>query len=740
MFSSSMRFVRRSALVMMATAIAAALMVAPASASQFFGVASPSTNIPIPTTGTGPGPAASSTVTVSGQGNLTTLSVQVVLSHTAPDNLDLLLVGPAGQQVVLMSDACGGPANPLWTTQLIFSDSATAGLSNTGPCASGTFKPTNVGAGDTWTGAPALSLSPDLATAFPAGTDPNGTWTLYVQDDAPVDTGTLVTWAVIGTTDDSTISTGAAAPAKPYPASVNATPLPTGVISDVNVALGGLTHTFPADLDVLVVSPEGTAVLLASDTCGGTDVANRTWTFDDEASADLPAASNATCDSNLTVRPTNVNAGDTFPAPAPAPPYATSLSAFDGQTGNGAWQAYVVDDSPNDGGSIKNIAITVTSAASDVVIPSLGDANPNPSVRTIDLGRPLTDVNVKLNGLSHTYPDDLDMLLVGPTGASTVLTSDACGSGDLQRVTWTIDDEAPGGLPDSSACPTGSYQPSNFAAGGGDVDTFGGEAPAGPYGATLAAFDGTNPDGDWKLYVNDDSGGDVGYIQTGWSPEIQTRDGGPVTLGAATVNAPAGTPLTLTLTRGVLPPGLLAGSVKVDTAAGTATAGADFTALSQVVSFAAGETTKTIAVPIAANTAGEPAESFAVRLSDPQRDAALGATTQTTVTIPAAPATAPTTKPVAFTAANAITLPSNKACLKPRTTFRITPRKIKGTTISKITVTYGKTLLATRKGKTVGKAFTLKNLPRKAFTITVKIRAKNGKTVTLKRRYKPCKR
>ncbi len=423
MFSRSVRFARRGALVMMAAAVAATALASPASATQFFGVGSTPANIPIPTGApvTTSGPAASSTVTVSGQGNLTTLSVQVVLSHTAPDDLDLLLVGPAGQQVVLMSDACGGSAHPLVTAQFIFSDSATAGLADAGPCAAGTFKPTNVGAGDTWTGAPALSLSPDLTTAFPAGSDPNGIWTLYVQDDAAVDAGTLVTWAVIGTTDDATISAAAPAPAKPYPASVNATPLPTGVISDVNVALGGLSHTFPADLDVLVVSPEGTAVLLASDTCGSTDVVNRTWTFDDEASADLPAASSPTCDGNLTVRPTNVGAGDTFAAPAPPPPYATSLSAFDGQTGNGPWQAYVVDDSAGDGGSIKNITITVASAASDLVIPSSGDATPNPSVRTINLGRPVSDVNVKLNGLSHTWPDDLDMLLVGPTGASTVL-------------------------------------------------------------------------------------------------------------------------------------------------------------------------------------------------------------------------------------------------------------------------------------------------------------------------------
>ena len=741
MFGRSMRWVRRGALVMMATAVAAAVMVAPASASQFFGIGATPTNLPIPTTGTGPGPAAPSTVTVSGQGNLTNVSVQVTLSHTFPDDVDLLLVGPTGQQVVLMSDACGNatPPNPLSNAQFTFSDSAAAGLADAGPCASGAFKPTNVGSGDTWPApAPAPTPAASLGAAF-NGTDPNGVWTLYVQDDSPSDVGTLVNWGLIGTTADSTIPLNPAGPARPYPAVENPSTIPTGDITDVNVALSGLTHTFPADLDVLIVSPEGTAVLLASDTCGSTDITNRTWTFDDEAPADLPIVSNPSCDADQTVRPTNNGAGDTFSAPAPAGPYGTSLSAFDGQTGNGPWKAFVMDDSGGDGGSIANVAITLTSAPSDMVIKSSGDAAPNPSVRTINIGRPVSDVNVKLNGLSHTWPDDLDMLLVGPTGASTVLVSDVCGSNDLQRVTWTIDDEAPGGLPDSSTpCPTGSYKPSDVNA-IGENDAFGGEAPSGPYGVTLAAFDGTNPDGDWKLYVNDDSGGDAGYLSAGWTPEIQTRDGGPVTLGAATVNAPAGSPLTLTLTRGVLPPGLLAGSVKVDTVGGTATAGADFTALSQVVSFAAGETTKTITLPIAANTAGEGTESFAVRLSDPQRDAALGATPQSTVTIPAATPSKPAGT-VAFTAANAITLPSNKACLKPKTTFRIKPKKIKGTTISKITVTYGKKTLATRTGKNVGKSFTLKGLPKTSFTITVKIRAKSGRTVTLKRRYKPCKR
>ena len=279
MFGSSMRFVRRGALVMMATAFAAALTVAPASASQFFGVPSPSTNIPVPTGApvTTIGAAASSTVTISGQANLTTIGVQVVLSHTSPNDLDLLLVGPAGQQVVLMSDVCGGQATPLGTAQLVFSDNPAApSLAAAGPCASGTYKPTNVGAGDTLdrrTGAVALAGPRD---GLPRRHRPQRDLDLVRPGrPGPSTAGRIVTWAVIGSTDDSTISTGAAAPAKPYPATVNATPLPTGVISDVNVALGGLSHTFPADLDVLVVSPEGTAVLLASDICGGTDVVDR---------------------------------------------------------------------------------------------------------------------------------------------------------------------------------------------------------------------------------------------------------------------------------------------------------------------------------------------------------------------------------------------------------------------------------------------------------------------------------
>ena len=39
----------------------------------------------------------------------------------------------------------------------------------------------------------------------------------------------------------------------------------------------------------------------------------------------------------------------------------------------------------------------------------------------------ITDVNVQINGLSHTYPDDIDMLLVSPGGQNAIFMSDAGG-------------------------------------------------------------------------------------------------------------------------------------------------------------------------------------------------------------------------------------------------------------------------------------------------------------------------
>src|ERR1044072_8136111 len=62
-------------------------------------------------------------------------------------------------------------------------------------------------------------------------------------------------------------------------------------------------------------------------------------------------------------------------------------------------------------------------------------------------------------------------------------------------------------------------------------------------------------------------------------------------------------------------------TVNYSTANGTATAGSDYTALTGTITFAAGETTKTITAPIAGDTAVEANEPFTINLA-----AASGAT------------------------------------------------------------------------------------------------------------------
>ena len=64
------------------------------------------------------------------------------VTHSDPRDLDVLLVGPQGQKVLLMSDAAGsGPG--LTNVNLSFDDDAAAGLlQSTNPTA-GVFRPTN---------------------------------------------------------------------------------------------------------------------------------------------------------------------------------------------------------------------------------------------------------------------------------------------------------------------------------------------------------------------------------------------------------------------------------------------------------------------------------------------------------------------------------------------------------------------------------------------------------------------
>jgi hypothetical protein len=129
-----------------------------------------------------------------------------------------------------------------------------------------------------------------------------------------------------------------------------------GVVQRVSVTLNGFSHAFPADVDFVLVSPSGRKSVLMSDFgAGSPGVSGINLTLDDYAARPVPS----TVTGNTGVpfvtgsyRPANSGTTDVFPAPAPASPYTYTLSAFNGDTPNGTWNLYIIDDANLDGGSI----------------------------------------------------------------------------------------------------------------------------------------------------------------------------------------------------------------------------------------------------------------------------------------------------------------------------------------------------------------------------------------------------
>jgi len=151
----------------------------------------------VPTVFTNPATIAipDTATTVTSQINVTGLNgvVKTVavtlngLTHSNTQDLDVLLVGPGGQAVKILSDV-GGSANTVTLVDLTFDDTAADPLP-AGFSASGAYQPTDValGAADAWTGFTGTPGSKLNATF--RNTSGNGVWTLYVVDDSNQDVG-----------------------------------------------------------------------------------------------------------------------------------------------------------------------------------------------------------------------------------------------------------------------------------------------------------------------------------------------------------------------------------------------------------------------------------------------------------------------------------------------------------------------------------------------------------------------
>ncbi len=176
-------------------------------------------------------------------------------------------------------------------------------------------------------------------------------------------------------------------------------------------------------------------------------------------------------------------------------------------------------------------ALNLVCNSAPINIPDSGPGSLYPStINVAGYGASLEDVNVHLLNLSHSYPDDLDMLLVGPQGQNLVVMSDVGGGSDITAVDLILDDAAAAPLPDSTAIASGAYRPANYLTG----DTFPAPAPAPSAANALATFNNTDPNGVWSLYLVDDAGGDAGALAGGWCLELTTAGSGQASLALTT--------------------------------------------------------------------------------------------------------------------------------------------------------------------------------------------------------------
>ena len=178
----------RHVITRLAASSAVALLAAAGQAQVF----STSPFLPVPPTGTGPG-TMSATLDVSGAATITDLNVIIDITHTFDGDLDIILVPPSNDRYVHLTSDTGSLGDNYTFTRF---DQASPLAINAGVAPAvapfnGTYRPE--GGDIAWRAAASIPL-PGFSLAglddF-IGTDPNGTWTIIIDDDAAGDSGTL---------------------------------------------------------------------------------------------------------------------------------------------------------------------------------------------------------------------------------------------------------------------------------------------------------------------------------------------------------------------------------------------------------------------------------------------------------------------------------------------------------------------------------------------------------------------
>ena len=453
-----------------------------------------------------------SNIVVSGlDGTISHMSVSLSnVMHGHPKDIDILLVAPSGQSAIIMSDAGGyGPISGIFLglDDARYVYGAFRPLPNGGPLVSDIYNPTNYAdcdeSGDTFP-APAPATSGGSALSIFNGTNPNGTWSLYVVDDKEGNVGNIFGgWSVtVATTCPPPTPTSTPSPA----------PSPTYFTF---VAPGSVSAGVPFTFTVTARSQMGSQI----------DFSGFIHFTSSDPSAVLPA------DGGL------VGGTGTFTATLNQPFTSQSITATDTANLHLTGTSSCIAVQPSTPTPTPMPTCAAFANAATITIPASGDsgiASPYPSDITVSgVGGRVTKVTVAINGITHARPDDLDVLLVGPGGQTAVIMSDVGGNTGVTNIDLVLDDNAINPIPDNGLLVSGTFRPTNINEqpcnfGGDTVDPFPSPAPYAFQGSALSVFNGTNPNGTWSLYVVDDGAGNAGSFSGGWSITITTDNcGGP---------------------------------------------------------------------------------------------------------------------------------------------------------------------------------------------------------------------
>jgi hypothetical protein len=146
-------------------------------------------------------------------------------------------------------------------------------------------------------------------------------------------------------------------PANHYPATITVAGL-AGTVR--KVTLTAIEFDASADLDMALVGPNGTQVMLMSDACTAKSALSEIWTFDDEAPSFVPSGS-CTENQRVSFRPADYEVGsDNFGTGGPSGEFSTHLSSFNGISPDGAWKLFMFDDNPvGIGFAVRSVALNL---------------------------------------------------------------------------------------------------------------------------------------------------------------------------------------------------------------------------------------------------------------------------------------------------------------------------------------------------------------------------------------------